>query len=346
MRNPHDYYVCRRVTRAMAMSQQTVCQRCAARLGLFMPLKATVLEASINNTHLECIRAAAAEANAVDELFRDHVFYDAGLDIGQETALLYYLRSFGCFDREIVRVLLDAGANPHVRGRDGRTPLMWAISCPRSNPAVVLDLISAGADINATSHLGWTCLHSAAGAGNVEFMHMAIEAGVSVEQTNDLGVAPLNVAVSHGHECCRPAVQVLVCAGANLHARDRNDRSALTFARLPRQPDRTIHKFLLHAHHAHTAYAYARVLVTGARRAGTQQSASTRVLSDYRLVAQVTARMASSTLSSLAFESLARLAITGQVDGDDSDDANALTPWPTRRRRTVMRVAGISSFPS
>ena len=62
----------------------------------------------------------------------------------------------------VVRVLLDAGADPNVKDENGRTPLHFAAK-NNTNPAVISTLLNAGANLEArTKSLGETPLHMAA----------------------------------------------------------------------------------------------------------------------------------------------------------------------------------------
>jgi ankyrin repeat protein len=55
---------------------------------------------------------------------------------------------------EVIKLLLEFGANVHARNSAGATPLHWA----RSYEAVEL-LIQAGADVHARTHRGYTPMH-------------------------------------------------------------------------------------------------------------------------------------------------------------------------------------------
>lgn len=57
---------------------------------------------------------------------------------------LVYAASY--LHKEIAKLLLDAGANPNLKHRDGNTALRWAITRPFTEPSFLRLLLSYGAD--------------------------------------------------------------------------------------------------------------------------------------------------------------------------------------------------------
>jgi len=76
---------------------------------------------------------------------------------------------------EIVRMLIDAGANLNMQDKHGDTPLLVAIM--KNNPIIVQMLIDAGADLNMQAKNGRTALHLAADLREKEIVRMLIDAG-------------------------------------------------------------------------------------------------------------------------------------------------------------------------
>ncbi|MEM8995842.1 MAG: acyltransferase family protein [Acidobacteriota bacterium] len=87
-----------------------------------------------------------------------------------------------------VRALLDAGADPDLRNRDGSRPLIIAAVFDRADAA--RQLIAAGAELDATGADGSSALHSAAFFGRPEIARLLLDAGASLEVVNSYGQGP------------------------------------------------------------------------------------------------------------------------------------------------------------
>ena len=89
-------------------------------------------------------------------------------------------------------------------------------------------LLDAGAKVEAPDSYGWMPLHLAAFCGDdaatQEIVRLLLEAKAEVDVvTESGGVTPLIAACDRGHA---ETVKLLVAAGANLHARDGDGKSA------------------------------------------------------------------------------------------------------------------------
>ena len=123
------------------------------------------------------------------------------LDRWQITPLQHALAAGQCDGRnQIVRMLLDAGADVNRPDAWGHTPLMWTISV--GDEAMTSTLLRAGADVNARRPDGTTALHTAA--------------------------------VSDARADC---VQMLLAAGADATVRDRDGKTAGDYAREENLPE-------------------------------------------------------------------------------------------------------------
>ncbi len=118
-------------------------------------------------------------------------------------------------DKEMVDLLLHAGANPKAANREGSTPL-WLASI-NGDAAIIGALIQAGADANEHLPLGRTPLMAAARTGNVDAIRVLLDHGAQVNVKETLrGTTPLMWAADEGHA---PAIRLLIQGGADFKAR-------------------------------------------------------------------------------------------------------------------------------
>lgn len=125
---------------------------------------------------------------------------------------------------EIVKLLLDAGANPNQGDMHGYTPLLSAV-CADSLPAVEL-LIAAGADIHARcGKSGANALQDAAAGCHVEITHALLHAGAdaNADETED-GLTTLMCAVQ---ALCPALVELLLEHGADAAKQSSRGDTAL-----------------------------------------------------------------------------------------------------------------------
>jgi len=100
---------------------------------------------------------------------------------------------------EVARALLTMGANAHLAARNtlGVSPLHSA--CASRSVNVVKLLLDHGADPNAAEGNGMTPLHTAAGGGNREIVDMLLAAGADKTRRATDGSTAADVARAHGH---------------------------------------------------------------------------------------------------------------------------------------------------
>ncbi|MBX9830389.1 ankyrin repeat domain-containing protein [Candidatus Babeliales bacterium] len=129
------------------------------------------------------------------------------------------------------------------------------IACALTTKAIPAALRT---DVNAVDNSGWTRLHLAASNNNERDVELLIAAGADVDAQNYAGCTPLLFAAMHGYEKIVAllltkadmskyvgwtplhtaalnghfkCVQLLVNAGADINAKDRNDRTPFACAR-------------------------------------------------------------------------------------------------------------------
>ncbi len=122
--------------------------------------------------------------------------YVAGYDLNGAGGLVFGAgQSYTSSSVEILRILIDAGADQHLTSVDGTTPLMMAAGLgeatytprePRgirspSAEAAVKFLVEAGGDVNARNEADFTALHGAAFRGLNEVIEYLVEQGADID---------------------------------------------------------------------------------------------------------------------------------------------------------------------
>ena len=108
-------------------------------------------------------------------------------------------------DVEVMRLLLDHGADPTIGTEDNITPLMaaagisWASNQDRASDAQVLEAVTLlveelGADVNAVSDVGETAMHAAAYRGANSVVQYLFDKGATLDVVAKDGRTPLRVA--------------------------------------------------------------------------------------------------------------------------------------------------------
>lgn len=101
---------------------------------------------------------------------------------------------------ELVAQLLQAGANPNARDGRGFTPLM---TVPQSSarPAILQQLVAAGADVAAKNNEGQQALHIWASQCDRDTVEWALQCGADPDAEDALGRTPrANWGLRCGHE--------------------------------------------------------------------------------------------------------------------------------------------------
>jgi ankyrin repeat protein len=128
------------------------------------------------------------------------------------------------FSPEIVRILVERGANVNARCIYGLTPLHHAGSLE-----IAVFLVEHGADVNARDKNGRTPLHSVAlfNMEDIEIARFLISRGAEVDARDASGRTPLHYAAEHGYT---GLIKLLAEKGADINIQDKDGRTPLHLA--------------------------------------------------------------------------------------------------------------------
>lgn len=161
-----------------------------------------------NRAAMEALVAAKADPNVKDRQGRTPLWS------GVET------------DVEVVKFLVDKGADVNARDLIKSTPLLWASGFGK--PETVAFLLSKGADVKATDDNGWTPLIWAAGLGQPMTVDILVKSGA------DLTVADQtagDTALLRAARTGKPeSLKILIAAGADVSVKNKAGQTALHLA--------------------------------------------------------------------------------------------------------------------
>ena len=118
-----------------------------------------------------------------------------------------FMRAARSADLELMRFLLEKGADPKLANKDGLNALMLASGLTwndhiRGTEAQALDAAklcaSLGLDVNAATDKGETALHGAAGRGADSIVRFLVDKGANVSARDKKGLTPLDIAMGKG----------------------------------------------------------------------------------------------------------------------------------------------------
>ena len=129
-------------------------------------------------------------------------------------------------DEDAVKALLTCGADPNHKDTAGWTPLHMSVYA--STPECLRLLLNAKADIDIKNNYGNTTLALAVRIEDEpDFSELLLSHGADIECTTSLGWTPLHSAAKHKHP---KQVSLLLKKGANINASTSNGQTALHLA--------------------------------------------------------------------------------------------------------------------
>lgn len=183
---------------------------------------------NINSQNASDGRTPLISAAARGDLEVVKLLVERGADVNVKdkkgyTALFHAIEAMY---EEVAQLLMDQpNLDPNARGLNGVTALMsyaW-----RDKTDAVRKLLDHGADVNAQDNDGDAALHGVAKSGNMEILNLLLDKGANPNLKNKLGGTPLMWAAVFGHEA---AAQQLLARGADAALKDVDGMTARDWA--------------------------------------------------------------------------------------------------------------------
>ncbi|WP_045827303.1 ankyrin repeat domain-containing protein [Teredinibacter turnerae] len=161
-----------------------------------------------------------------------HLLLDAGAKVNQTNAegIAPLALCAGNADLTSVKRLLDQGAELTRRDLQGQTALMWAAAKGRED--IFRFLVSQGANINAVSNNGFSPLFFAIKSGSKDAAFAALELGADVSHRGPENTSAVQLAM---YQQLYSVAQALIEKGVDLNAFDRNGYQLLHAAVIAQQ---------------------------------------------------------------------------------------------------------------
>lgn len=162
-------------------------------------------------------------------------YFAAGLDINSANTdgnTLFHL-AIKEGNHDLLGKLWNEGADIDKPNNKGFTPLhymfMFSLENKELNNFFITNLAAYTTDINHQNITNNTALHMAANFCHEHGIHAILQRNADVNITNTYNETPLHLAAKHRSDNANVA-QMLIKAGANIHLRDENGKTALEYA--------------------------------------------------------------------------------------------------------------------
>ena len=124
---------------------------------------------------------------------------DRGIEMSRVAPLGGTMTTGGNYSLDMVKFLLDSGADPNALDDQGTLALnAIAFRSGPENLAIAKLLLERGANVNKRDRRGWTPIHAVAGSGQIDIAKLLIEHGANLNVLAINGykpVSPLSIAV-------------------------------------------------------------------------------------------------------------------------------------------------------
>lgn len=134
-------------------------------------------------------------------------------------------------DVEMAIYLMNKGANINARENTMLTP--WLYAGAHGFHQILKEALKYNPDVKSTNRFGGTVLLPSAERGYLRTVEVCLSAGVPVNHVNDLGWSVLQEAVilGNGGYLYRDILNRLMDAGADVHLKDKENKTVLDYAK-------------------------------------------------------------------------------------------------------------------
>lgn len=144
-----------------------------------------------NNGRTVLLEAAAERMPRTVGLLLARGALPGHVDNSAKSALHLAVGSGEILRRDVIRMLVGAGADVNAVDGSGRTPLH--VAAKRGARKRVRELVKSGADVGARDTMGWTPLHWAADGGCLRVVKVLVESGADRGVRCGAGLTPMEV---------------------------------------------------------------------------------------------------------------------------------------------------------
>lgn len=168
------------------------------------------------------VAASNGYTEIAQNLIRAGAALDAASNHRDRWTPVFYAAVFG--HASTLKVLLEAGASPHIVDSDKATPLIMAATSRKAGVDITDLLINHGADVNAMDKDMSTPLMMASRSGTIEIVEILLQNRARVNDAGKDGSTALIFAASSGRTAI---VELLLRYGASIDAQNNEGFSAL-----------------------------------------------------------------------------------------------------------------------